>query len=271
MADEQTGKREGLSLGTLVIAAIASGTAAVVVSHFWRSGTVIAAAMTPVLVTILKELLARPMESDVVRRSASKVSQVAVAPLRATSRTASGGYPTQTEPPPAERNGDGNGNGRADVVMAGPRRTYSAGDEKGGGLWQRLRALRGRRLKIAVVTGLLAFVVAVAAVTLPELIFGGSPSGDRTTFFGGSSSSSQDEGDRDRDGSGDQDERQTDPSQPQDSSEPAPEETEPAPQEEAPAPEETEPAPSSGGQPAPPEEGGGTPAPPVPAPQVPTP
>jgi hypothetical protein len=175
------------------------------------------------------------------------------------------------------RNGDGNGSREAEVVMAGPRRTYSAGDDdRGGGLLARLRGLRGRRLKIAVVTGLLAFVVAVAALTLPELIFGGSVSSSgRTTIFGGGSDSAEDkarDGDRDTDGGGSsqQDGEQTDPTQPRDSSEEAPEEAPAAPEATQPAPR-TEPAPPEETQPAPPEGGGGTPVPQVPAPAPPTP
>ena len=69
---KRTEKREGLSLQTLVIAAIASGTAAIVTSHFWKAGTAFTAAMTPVIVAILKELLAKPIESDLVRREVVK-------------------------------------------------------------------------------------------------------------------------------------------------------------------------------------------------------
>jgi hypothetical protein len=195
------------------------------------------------------------------------VSQVAVAPLRTTARPPGPATGRRTQP-----RREANGNGRSDVVMAAPRKDYSTRSDERDGLVARLRNLRGRRLKIAIVTGLLAFVVAVAAVTLPELIFGGSvSSGGRTTFFGGSDSSSQDgeKRDGDRDGSSGQEQQPTDPAQPRDSTEPVPEEAEPVPEETEPAPEETEPAPPSGGQPAPPE--GGTPATPVPAPQAPAP
>src|SRR3954470_5876656 len=65
---------ESLSLQTLVVAAGASASAAVVVSHLWKDGTVIAAAMTPVIVAILKEVLARPMESEIVRKPVSKIA-----------------------------------------------------------------------------------------------------------------------------------------------------------------------------------------------------
>src|SRR3954452_7480546 len=67
------GGGESLSLQTLVIAAAASAAAAVIVSHLWKDGTVVAAAMTPVIVAIVKEMPARPMESDLVRKDVSKI------------------------------------------------------------------------------------------------------------------------------------------------------------------------------------------------------
>jgi hypothetical protein len=45
--------------------------------------------------------------------------------------------------------------------------------------------------RVAIATGLIAFVIALGALTLPELIFGGAvASNHRTTFFGGGSSHS---------------------------------------------------------------------------------
>ena len=59
----QTGSREDgrrLSLRTLTIASVASATAAVVTSLFWKGGTPIAAAVTPVIVAVVSEMLHRP-------------------------------------------------------------------------------------------------------------------------------------------------------------------------------------------------------------------
>src|SRR3954447_11998180 len=56
-----------LSIRTLVIASIASAAAAVVTSQFWVHGTWVAAAMTPVIVTVVSEMLNRPTEA-VARR-----------------------------------------------------------------------------------------------------------------------------------------------------------------------------------------------------------
>src|SRR4030081_3591717 len=56
-----------LSIRTLGIASVASAAAAVVTSQFWIHGTWIAAAMTPVIVSVVSELLHRPTEA-VARR-----------------------------------------------------------------------------------------------------------------------------------------------------------------------------------------------------------
>jgi uncharacterized membrane protein YvlD (DUF360 family) len=275
-------QREGLSLTTLVIAAVASGIAAVVVSHVWKGGTVLAAAMTPVIVSIVKEALRRPIESDIVRRSASKVTDVA------TIRKASGsGYsreetgvqtaerpshPAYTAPP---REGTARS---GEVVVAGPRRTYGGasngnGRLSGGGAGDWRERLRGRPLKIAIVTGLLAFVVAAVVITVPELVFGGAvSSGHSTTLFGGkSSSSSSDSNSKDKsnsDSNGDSQSNDNSSTSTQQSTTPSatPTQTEPAPTQTQTQPPATQtPAPSGGSG-----SGGATPsAPSTPAPSVP--
>jgi hypothetical protein len=285
MAEERANSREGLSLQTLVVAAVASGVAAIIVSHVWQGGTVLAAAMTPVFVSIFKEVLRRPIESDVVRRSASKVSKVATSALPTTAGSRGGtppggrpSAPTSTLPPrPSTANGNGNGNG--DVVVAGPRRTYGSDGRETRTTSGWRERMRGPRMRLAVVTGLLAFVIAVAALTLPELIFGGSvtSSGGRTTIFGGSGSGSASKDKKandqksDKNGSDgstqDNSSQQDDGStQPQDSGdEPTattPSQTQSTPtQPEATQPQQTQPAPS----------GGSSPVPPAPVPTPPTP
>src|SRR5262249_32956553 len=54
---------EGLSLQTLVIAAAAAGSAAIVTSFFWQKGTLVSAAMTPVIVAVVSEMLRRPAQT----------------------------------------------------------------------------------------------------------------------------------------------------------------------------------------------------------------
>lgn len=196
-------QHEGLSLATLVIAAVASAIAAVVVSHIWRNGTVIAAAMTPVVVSIVKELLQRPAQSEAVRRSATSARRALAG--TAAARTADarrhspavGAVPTPARPP-----GDGEVT-QGDVLLTHPRRTYGGGPARGAGAGGLAARLSGRHLKVALLTGVLAFVVAVAALTLPELIFGGAvSSGGSTTIFGGGGSSKSDAKNKSQDQTG---------------------------------------------------------------------
>ena len=158
-------KKSGISIQTLLISAGAAVAAAVIVPLFWERGTLIATAMTPVIVALTSEALRRPAE---------KIT--AVAP-RVTRRSATGAAvrspeyepPTeQFEPlPPSER--DYQAETRADDpygLRASPKPRHH---------W-----------KIALATGAVAFVVAVVFLTGSELVFGGPATKDsgRTTFFG---------------------------------------------------------------------------------------
>jgi hypothetical protein len=169
-----TGGGEGLSLQTLVIAAAASGAAAIVVSHVWKDGTVIAAAMTPVIVAIVKEMLQRPMESEIVRRPVQQVGRLA------SSRLVTPGRVRRPDPdpvvPPTERQepGPADGDGRPPEGGLTPMRTYGRSRR------------RPPHLKLALITGLVGFLIAAAVLTLPELLFGGAISSHHdTTLFGG--------------------------------------------------------------------------------------
>jgi hypothetical protein len=139
----------GFHAGTLIIAAISAVVAATVVSRLWQTGTVMATAMTPVLVTLVREALERP---------ARRVSSIATRPRSA---------PAEPAPPPVVVTHD-------DGLT--PMRVY--GTE---------RKVRRRRWKLALATGLLAFLIAVAAMTLPELVAGHSvvSAKHETTIFGG--------------------------------------------------------------------------------------
>jgi hypothetical protein len=148
--------------------------------------------MTPVIVSIVKELLARPLESDLVRRPVQKVSGIAASrPTTTQARVADpvGARPRNlpAQPPPSvpldERGTTPEGLTPGDVVLTHPRRTYGGNGHA--------RGRRPPRLKLAVITGLIAFLIAAAAITLPELVFGGAvASHHSTTFFGGGSSKS---------------------------------------------------------------------------------
>jgi hypothetical protein len=139
-----------LSIRTLLIASVASAAAAVVTSQFWIHGTWIAAALTPVIVTVVSELLHRPTE--------------AVARRITTDRTV-------VLPDDPARPGPGPISDQVKVYggsgARSSRKKFAVG--------------------LVVGTAALAFAIGAAALTLPELIGGQSiGSGDRgTTIFGG--------------------------------------------------------------------------------------
>jgi len=160
-------KQSGISIQTLVISALAAVAAAVVVPLIWERGTLVATAMTPVIVALVSEGLRKPAQA---------ISTVAP---RVTRRSATGAAvrspeayepPTeQFEPlPPAER--DLEPETRADDPF---------------GLRASPQPVR-RHWKIALATGAVAFVIAVVFLTGSELVFGGPATKDsgRTTFFG---------------------------------------------------------------------------------------
>jgi hypothetical protein len=231
-----------------VIAAIASASAALIVSRVWGAGTIFASAFTPVIVALVSEGLRKPVESDLVKRPISKARSAVTSSTPAVFEDRS--RSADAEPDPNEI------------------RIYSTGSNKA-----RTSPRRKLHYKVALVTGLVAFLIAALALTLPELIFGQSVvNRDRgTTVFGGgsskSSSSTSDEK-KDEESSGDSTEQSTDEQQdettPQDSG--SSEET--TPPEEGAGGTEIDPAPS-GEQttPATPT----TPAPTTPAPTTPVP
>jgi hypothetical protein len=149
-----------LSPQTLVVASLASLTAAIVTSHFWRGGTPIAAATTPVIVALASELYRRPAER--ITKLGSRATAVRT---RERERVTSGPPPLPDRAP------------RAEVPDGpGPIRVYRTPSNR-----------RRFHAKVVVATAAVAFVIAIAVLTLPELVFGGSlASHGRTTFFGGS-------------------------------------------------------------------------------------
>ncbi|HEX8085099.1 MAG TPA: hypothetical protein VF529_12480 [Solirubrobacteraceae bacterium] len=62
--------RGGLSVTTLVIASLSSLAAAVFVHKFWQGGAILGAALTPVIVAIVSEVLRKPVEAFSARRTA---------------------------------------------------------------------------------------------------------------------------------------------------------------------------------------------------------
>jgi hypothetical protein len=152
----------------------------------WEQGTIFATAMTPVVVALVSEGLRKPVQH---------VSTVAP---RVTRRSGTGAAVRRFEPAAArtrdpERIGArGEGPERFDPLPPHLRDDApSVRDDDPFGLRKASKTPRPR-LKIALVTGLLAFFIAAAVVTASELaLFGGSVSSDRkTSLFGGQKSSS---------------------------------------------------------------------------------
>ncbi len=133
----------GLSLKTLAIAGAASATAAFLVPMIWQPGTVFAAAMTPIIVTVMTELLRRPAEHGQRGREAHDgdavaASRAASSPSRSRTRssTRSRRRRRRTSPTCAR--------GRPERTVHPPR-----------------RKLTSRQWRLALATGVLAFVCAV--------------------------------------------------------------------------------------------------------------
>jgi hypothetical protein len=148
-------------VGTLLVAAISSAIAATVVSRLWQAGTVMATAMTPVIVALVKEALERP-----AKRVSTIAARSGPPPIARAVRTVVPPPPEADAPPPP--------------MALDPELTQMR-------VYGRDRSKVGRRWKLAVATGLLGFTVCVAVMTLPELVAGRSVvSGQHdTTIFGG--------------------------------------------------------------------------------------
>jgi hypothetical protein len=162
-----TSSGDGIDLTTLLITAVASAAAAYTCSKIWAPGTLASAAFTPVLIAIIKEALARPAKVVTqavpvrgVVRSTPPPEPGAVAPtIVAPSEPA-------PEPPPLER-----------VAQQGEISYHTSGPSRSA-----------RRWRLAIITGLLGFVIAAVLFTVPELVSGGSATGGGgTTLFGGQS------------------------------------------------------------------------------------
>jgi hypothetical protein len=171
------------NIRTLLIASAASATAAAVTSQLWIRGTWIAAAITPLMVALVSELLNRPAE-QLARWTAERPGLPGDAERLPAEPPAP---PPRTAPPPAA--------GEAPVRIY---RTQPA-------------SRRPSRRKLAIGTILatagLAFVIAVVTITAGELIAGDSiGKGDRRTTFGGGKTEQKDKKDS-------ADERQTDTSE----------------------------------------------------------
>ena len=162
MSREQSG---GLSVTTLLIASGSAAAAAVIVPLFWDRGSLVAAAITPVIVALTSEGLKKPVE---------KIPTVGVwrKTPQGTAVRQPGGRDFEVHDPEEER------------VEVDPGQTddpFGLREPERGSFFTR------KRIVLALVTGALAFGIAAVVVTASELaIFGDSVSRQhRTTFFGG--------------------------------------------------------------------------------------
>jgi len=156
-------KSSGISLQTLVISSSAAVAAAVIIPTFWEQGTLVATAMTPIIVALVSEALRRPAEK--ITAVTPKVASMRARPVTAEPE------PEPFDPlPPTER----------DLAP-------SARPDDPYGL--RTRGLRPKphHWRIALATGLAAFAIAAVGLTASELVLGGPATREtgRTTFFGG--------------------------------------------------------------------------------------
>jgi hypothetical protein len=235
-----------LNLRTLVIASVASASAAAVTSQLWIAGTWVAAAVTPVLVTLLSELLNRPTE-----RIAQKLT------------TDSSAVPDPGAPHPGETTAPGPGPTRPPAVEPTPGpdipRDPDAPQVGAPGpvrVYRQTSRPPTRRIAVGVVatTAAIAFVAGVVLFTTTELLAGESigKSGNRTTLgIGGKKSSDADrqqptDTGEETDTSEEQERQQTQPSTEEEQPPPDTETTPPPTETEAPtprtAPSETTPA-----------------------------
>jgi hypothetical protein len=178
----------GLSLQTLVVASAASLTAAMVTSRLFPPGTIYASALTPVIVAAVSEMLHRPAaRASAIRRQ--RRTLVLEARERQAERVLGGGSegsPLRGAPEfahGAAADHEVGTNGDGDHPRTSHPSPVSIHRSRG---WGRIHP------KVVIATGLAAFAIAAAALTLPELIFGGAvATTHRTTFFGGGASTRQ--------------------------------------------------------------------------------
>jgi hypothetical protein len=153
---------------TVTIASVASASAAAVTSQLWIAGTWVAAALTPVLVTLLSEALHRPTE---------RLARAWTSDQPALSRRA--GSPRE---PVAAPHGD-------PLQPRHPELTPPEGDGPVRIYRQPTPSAPRRRIALRTVaaTAGIAFVIGVVVLTAGDLVSGGSigKGGGRTTLLGG--------------------------------------------------------------------------------------
>ncbi|MDX6723791.1 MAG: hypothetical protein QOD73_2195, partial [Solirubrobacteraceae bacterium] len=192
MSSDRKQAQGGLSAGTLMIASASSLVAALVVSKIWGGGTLIGAAVTPVIVALVSEGLRRPAQVVTTVRDTRSARFDPVEEGRrglregdlAQARRAAPGDPEPrfSRPAPGEQR-----------TPRPPRAAPAAATD--AARTPSRSPLRSRRaILAAIATGLIAFVVAGVLLTGSELVFGNSAvtsSSQRTTLLGGRSSTAK--------------------------------------------------------------------------------
>lgn|GEM_PF-4060963 len=173
----KTGTGGGLSLLTLAISSLSAAAAAIIVPLFWQRGSVIATAVTPIVVALVAEAIGRPARA--IRSVATSPPGAATAPLPA-------------RPSAPARRGE---RVRAGQRQAPPRHAGGISPEDPFGLREALPPVADRDepryrqpgaprdgapntagaprrrpgLRLAVVTGLIAALIGAGTVTASEL------------------------------------------------------------------------------------------------------
>jgi len=177
----------------LLITAGASALAALITSQVWSSGTILTATLTPVFVAVFKEGMRRPTDKVAAALRTSGPAAAASQPPRRRERPvrASSTPVEDVEAhrlPDSEHEGPGDWteitlrheNGESAEPPPPPAEPPPPPAEHGGFRFR----MTPRAWKIALITGLLGFVIAAAVITLPELLFGKSLGGGTTlTYF----------------------------------------------------------------------------------------
>jgi hypothetical protein len=177
----------GLSLQTLLISSVAAVAAAVVVPTFWERGSLIATAVTPIVVAIVSELLRKP--TQVVTAVAPKVYR----------RTPNGTAVHTKET--AAVGGRRRDAGAEQVAPVPPVPPGGISEDDPFGLRAAQRPRRRFPLRLAVITGLIAAVIGAGVVTASELtVFSHSvgSSHHRTSLFGGATKKSSKDSNTDK-------------------------------------------------------------------------
>jgi hypothetical protein len=165
----------GLSVQTLLVSSLAAVAAAVIVPTFWQRGSLIATAVTPVVVALVSEALRRPAQA-----------MTKVAP-RVARRSATGLAVRREQPTGVGARGEG-----PEQLPSRPE-TDGVSPEDPYGLRAADAPRRRIPVKLGVATGLLAAVIGAGVVTAADLGLGHSVTSAKreTSLWGGKTQKSK--------------------------------------------------------------------------------